>query len=121
MVSKRRRPRIPRRAQRARSGKYKFSVKTHPIQGIISFGLGLASLAVLAVSCYLAAKSRGNIGVMTGLLNVFAFIMSIGGVILALTAFRKKDIHMRFPVLGIALNGILTIVYLVIYITGTLL
>lgn len=121
MFEKRRRPRIPRRAQKARAGKYKFSVKTHPIQGIISFGLGLMALVTLLVSCYMAWQSRGNIGEIAGLMNVFAFILSIAGVALAFAALRKKDIHMRFPVLGGVLSGLLTIVYLVIYITGTLL
>lgn len=121
MTNKRKRTKVPRRVQAARNKKYKFSVKTHPIQGILSLAAGVAALLVLLVSCCLAAGSRGNISVMTGLLNVFAFLLSIVGLALAFLALRKRDIHMCFPVAGGIVNGILTIVYLIIYVTGTLL
>ncbi len=121
MFSKRRRTRIPRRAQALRSNKYKFSVKTHPLEGIISFGLGIAALLVLLASCYLATTTRGNIGEIAALMNMFAFIVAIAGVVFAFIAFRKKDIHTLFPTLGVVFSGLLAIVYLVIYITGTLL
>lgn len=121
MINKRKRTRIPKKALKARSGKYKFSVKTHPIEGIISLGLGLVSLVILLACFYLAWQSRGNIGVVTALIGVAAFLVSVGGLVLAVMAAKKKDVHMRFPMLGGVLNGILAIVYMVIYVAGTLL
>ena len=121
MNSKRTRTRVPKRVQNLRSGKYKFSVKTHPLEGIISFVMGIAALLVLIISCYMAWQSRGNMGEVTGLVNVFAFLTTIIGIIFAVLAFRKRDIHVLFPALGFGMNGLLTIVYLVTYITGTLL
>lgn len=120
-TTRRKRTRIPKKALKARSGKYKFSVKTHPVEGIVSFGLGIISLIILLVCCYLAWQSRGNIGVVTALIGVAAFLISIGGLALAIIAAKKKDIHIRFPMLGGVLNGILAIIYLVIYVMGTLL
>lgn len=121
MLSKRKRLKTPKKVQKLRSNKYKFSIKTHPAEGFISLGLGMSALTVLGVSCYLAYISRGNIGEVTALVNMFAFMITIGGIVFAVLAFQKKDIHTLFPALGAGINGILAIVYLVIYLTGTLL
>ena len=121
MNNRRKRIRVPKRVQNLRSNKYKFSIKTHPLEGFISFGLGMLALLVLAISCYMAWQNRGTMGEVTGLVNVFAFFTAIAGVVFAFLAFRKKDIHTLFPTLGFGISGLLTIVYLVIYITGTLL
>lgn len=121
MLSKRKRVKIPRKVQNLRSNKYKFSVKVHPIEGFISLAFGIVSMVVLLVSCYLAYTSHGNIGEIAALVNMFAFATAIGGIIFAVLAFRKKDIHTLFPALGGGVNGILAIAYLVIYLRGTLL
>ncbi len=121
MLSKRKRVKVPKRVQNLRSNKYKFSVKVHPIEGFISLGLGMTATIVLIVSCYLAYVSRGNIGEIAALVNMFSFATAIGGIVFAVLAFRKKDIHTLFPVLGAGVSGILTIIYLVIYLRGTLL
>ena len=121
MNHRRKRIKIPKRVQKLRSNKYKFSIKTHPVEGFISFGLGLAALFVLIISCYMAWQSRGNVGEVVGLVNIFAFFTAIAGVVFAFLALRKKDIHALFPTLGFGISGLLIIVYLVIYITGTLL
>ena len=121
MLSKRKRVKTPKKVQKLRSNKYKFSIKTHPVEGFISLGLGMIALLVLVVSCYLAYISRGNIGEVTALVDMFAFATAIGGMVFAVQAFRKRDIHTLFPALGAGLSGLLTIVYLVIYMRGTLL
>ncbi len=121
MLNKKKRTKIPGRVRKARSSKYKFSVKNHPIEGILSFAAGIISFIVLLISCYFAWQNRGTSGLIIGLFGVMAFFMSVAGLTLAFMALRKKDIHLRFPVLGGVLNGVLTIVYLVIYVMGTLL
>ena len=120
VTTKRKRTKIPKKALKARSGKYKFSVKTHPIEGIISLGLCVISLVVLVLCCYLSWQSRGNGGLGIGLAGMAAFLTSVAGVWLAVKGAKKKDVHMRFPMLGGILNGMLILLYLGIYIMGTL-
>ena len=121
MLSKRKRVKTPKKVQKLRSNKYKFSIKIHPVEGFVSVGLGMTAAMVLIVSCYMAYISRGNIGEVTALLNMFSFVIAIAGNVFAVMAFRKKDIHTLFPALGAGISGLLAIVYLVIYMRGTLL
>ena len=121
MHSKRKRVKVPRKVQNLRSNKYKFSVKVHPMEGFISLGLGVISAVVLLVSCYLAYISRGNVGEITALVNMFSFITAIAGTTFAILGLRKKDVHTLFPTLGVGINEILIVAYLVIYVSGTLL
>ena len=121
MLSKRKRVKVPRKVQNLRSNKYKFSVKVHPTEGFISLGLGAVSAIVLIVSCYMSYISRGNIGEVTALVNMFSFITAIAGTAFAILGLRKKDVHTLFPTIGAGVNELLIIVYLVIYVSGTLL
>ena len=121
MTNKRKRIRIPKKVLKARSGKYKFSVKTHPVEGFVSVGLGAISMVTLALCCYMSWQSRGASGIGMGLAGMAAFFTAVVGMVLAVTAAKKKDVHMRFPMLGGMLNGILIILYLIIYVMGALL
>ena len=121
MSGKRKRVKVPRKVQNLRSNKYKFSVKTHPKEGFISLGLGTISTIVLIVSCYMAYISRGNIGKLTALVNMFSFVIAIAGTTFAILGLRKKDVHTLIPTLGVGINEILIVIYLVIYVSGTLL
>lgn len=118
--NKRRQDKVPRKVKKARSGKYKFSVRTHPIQGIISFGFGIVSLFAFIILCVLSGNAKGTSGLMAGVVGVLSMLISIVGFVLAMIALRKRDIHYRFPVIGGILNGILMIVYLTLYVSGIL-
>ena len=118
---RRKRTKVPEKVIKARSNKYKFSVKTHPIKAIFSVLLGVISFVMLMISCYLSWQNRGNLGIMIGLFGIIAFLVAIIGFIMAFTSFKRKDVHLRFPLIGIALNVVLIIIYVAIYVMGTLL
>ena len=121
MFNRRKKTKVPGKVIKARSNKYKFSIKTHPIKGIISLVLGIISFAMLLISFYVSWQNRGNLGIAIGLFGILAFIIAISGLFMAVTTLKRKDIHLLFPVISLVLNGILTIVYLAIYVMGTLL
>lgn len=116
--NKRRQDKIPRKVKKARSGKYKFSVRTHPIQGIISFALGVISLLIFIILCVISGNTKGTSGLTIGAIGVLAMFTSILGFILAMIAVRKRDIRYCFPIAGGILNGVLTIVYFGLYVSG---
>ncbi len=118
---RKKRTKVPEKVIKARSNKYKFSVKTHPIKAIISVILGAISFIMLLFSCYFSWQNRGNLGIMIGLFGMIAFMIAISGFIMAFTSLKRKDVHLHFPLIGIILNGGMTIVYIAIYVMGTLL
>lgn len=118
---RKKRTKVPERVIKARSNKYKFSVKTHSVKAIFSVLLGVISFVMLMVSFYLSWQNRGNLGIMIGVFGIIACMVSIIGFIMAFTSLRKKDVHLHFPLIGIVLNVVLIIVYVTIYVMGTLL
>ena len=117
----RKKTRVPIKVIKARSNKYKFSVKIHPMKAIISVGLGIVSSIMLVFSCYLSWKNKGNLGILIGLFGMMALAIAVSGCVLSFLSLKQRDIHFLFPLIGIILNGLLTIVYIAIYAMGTLL
>jgi hypothetical protein len=97
---------------------YKFSDKTHPFIGIISFILALICIIAVIALCIISSLSKGNGGLLIGTFGIVVFVISVVGFILAIAAVRKKDIHYSFPIAGILLNGLLTIFFFVLYVLG---
>lgn len=120
LKKKRRQDKIPKKVKKARSGKYKFSVRSHPKQGIISFCLGVISLIAFVIICLVSGNAKGTSGLVVGAVGMITFFINIAGIIFAILALRKKEIHYRFPVGGVVLNSILAIVFFVTYIAGLL-
>ena len=117
----RKKTRVPMKVIKARSNKYKFSVKIHPMKAIISVGLGVISSIMLIFSLYLSWKNKGDLGIMIGVFGILAFIIAISGCVIAAISLKQRNIDLRVPVTGIILNGLLTIIYIAIYAMGTLL
>jgi hypothetical protein len=113
-----RRVRLPRRARRERNRKYKFSDKTHPVGGIVSFVLGWISLGIVILSVVISEQAQGKAEMAVGLLGILAMLVSLVGFFLAISVVRKKEIHYRFPVIGGVLNGVLAVFLLGLYILG---
>ena len=83
--------------------------------------MGIVSFLILVISCYLSWVNRGEVGILIGVVGMFAFFISIAGVVFSFSALQQRDVHLHFPVIGGLVNGVLTIIYLAIYAMGTLL
>lgn len=113
-----RRVKIPRKARKARSGKYKFSDKTHPIEGIVSFGMGILAAALTLAAIILSEKAGGQAGILAGILGTAALLIAAAGFVLSVLSFKRKEIHYRFPAMGGVINGALALFLLMLYMLG---
>lgn len=105
--------------RKKKSSNYKFTDKVHPKQAVASVGMATLTLALLIAACYLSFLKRGEAGMGVGALGTLAFVTSIIGLALGIKSVRtKQEIHYRFPILGIGGNGILAILFLLMYIWG---
>lgn len=107
-----------RKMQKRKRKNYKFSDKTHPVPGLLSFCFGMAALVSIAVSSIISFRAQGNGGIFIGFLGFVSMILSIAGVVLSIISLKKKDIHYRFPVMGGVLCGFLTLFYIILYVIG---
>jgi hypothetical protein len=97
---------------------YKFNVKNHSIKGIISLCIGTISGISFFILSYISSLSAGNGGILLGLIGILLFLLSIVGFILSIKACKEKEIYYTAPFVGLVLNGILSILYLILYMVG---
>lgn len=98
----------------------RFTERSHPMMGILSVLLGIVALIVLFVLCYISGKEKGNSGIAIGVIGMLSMIMSIVGFFMANKCWRKEDIYMITPTVGSILNGILVIVFLLLFFIGAM-
>lgn len=95
-----------------------FSGRRHTKMGIASTIVGsIVILGFLAISM-ISGLADGKGGIILGIMGFLLFFLAIFGFVLSYKAFRKKDVFYRFPVIGAILNGLMLILFLVIYLFG---
>ncbi|MDD6208252.1 MAG: DUF6142 family protein [Clostridiales bacterium] len=105
--------------EKKRSSNYKFTDKIHPPKAIASVGLEILTLVLFFTACYLSFQNRGNGTMCVGVLGMLAFLSSLFGLYLGIKSIQtKQELHYRFPVLGIGGNGLLAVLFLLMYILG---
>lgn len=92
--------------------------KKHPKQGIWATVMGILSIIIFLVLCFISGKERGGSGIGIGLAGLACAIISIWGFILAWLSLRLDNIRQLFPSLGVVINGLMVLMYLIVYILG---
>ena len=103
-----------------RRRKIQFTDKKHPLQGIISMLIAFASFIFMIVLFVCAGKERGNGGPVFGYLGIVTLLFSAVGFFLALRCYKREDVYMTTPAAGAFINGIIIIIYLILYFLGAL-
>lgn len=95
-----------------------FSGRRHTKLGILSAMIGIAvTMGFLAISIISGVK-RGEGGEVFGMLGILLLALAVTGFVLSYKALKQRDIFYRFPLIGAALNGFMTIVLIIIYFLG---
>lgn len=105
----------------AKKKKLKFSEKKHSVKGTISLVISIISIILLLVLFYLSAISKGDGGILLGIIGILILVFSVIGFILAYQGYKEKDVYYHRPVIGIILNGIIFLILFIIYMVGLIL
>lgn len=97
---------------------YKFTDKKHTKLGIFSTVMGIVSLVLLSVGIWMAYQMSGNAGSVTGLLGLLSMLTAAVGFFLALQGFHQEDAYYLFSQVGLLLNGLLFILWVLIFVVG---
>lgn len=97
---------------------FKFSDKKHSVRGLISLVMGILSCVCLLILFYISSLSAGNGGLLLGAVGMAMCVFSIVGFVIAVKACKEKEIYYNVPILGLALNGFLSVTYLILYMLG---
>ena len=93
----------------------RFSDKKHPKHGIISVVLGVLSIIIL-----LSGHAKGRAGMEIGALGLATMVLSIIGFVLAVRCNKEEDIYHVTPAVGSVLNGIMILLFMVLFIKGAI-
>ena len=83
----------------------RFSDKKHPKHGIISVVLGVLSIIILFTLCIVSGHAKGRAGMEIGALGLATMVLSIIGFV---------------PAVGSVLNGIMILLFMVLFIKGAI-
>jgi hypothetical protein len=108
---------VSQRKKRKKDG-LRLTDKKHPIQGIWSTILGILSIVIFLILCIMSGEARGASGIEIGFMGLLCGAISIAGFALALLALRLENIRQLFPSLGVVINGLMILLYLIVYIVG---
>lgn len=93
--------------------------KKHPMSGIIAMIIGILSVLIFIVACFVSSQSHGKAGILVGLIGIICFIVSIIGFILSWLTLHQENIRPLFPTIAAVINGLSIVFYLLLYIWGT--
>lgn len=97
---------------------YKFTDKRHTKLGIFSTVLGMIALLLLSAGIWMAYEMSGNAGSVTGLLGLLSMLIAAIGFFMALQGFHEEEAYYLFSQIGLLLNGILFILWVLIFVVG---
>lgn len=100
--------------------KIQFTDKKHPVQGIVSMLISFVAFILMIVLFVCSGREKGNGGVVYGYLGIVNLLLSVVGFVLALRCYKKEDIYMTTPSVGSVLNGVIILIYLLLYFLGAL-
>lgn len=96
----------------------KFSGRKHTRLGVISALIGIVTVIGFIAICTIAGLSEREGGLIFGIAGLLLLVLSGLGFVLSYKALRQKDVFYRFPIIGVSLNGLMTILLFVTYIVG---
>lgn len=97
---------------------YKFTDKKHTRQGVASSFLGLIALGLLIGGLLMAYRMFGAAGPYIGLMGLLSLIFSVTGFVLGIRGFQEDEVYYLFSKIGVGLNGILFVLWMLIFIVG---
>ncbi len=88
--------------------------------GVFSMVLALAVLAGFLTAAVMSGLARGKADIVVGYIGMGCLLVAAVGFILGACSLRERDIKYFHPVFGLAVNGIMLVALIALYLTGLL-
>ena len=108
---------MARKGKRENDG-LRLTDKKHPKMGIVSTILALVSLLLFAAICFWSGTQRGSLGLYAGAVGLLCFAISVAGFVCAWMSLHQENIRTLFPTIGSVVNGLMMVLYLLLYVWG---
>lgn len=101
-----------------KKNKLHFSGRSHSKKGIASTVIAGIAWIVFIALCVCSTGAGGNADIKVGVLGLADVAFCIAGMVTAFRGFQERDVFFVFPGVGMGLNGILVIIYVILYFVG---
>ena len=80
---------------------------------------GIVSILTLIILIIISTVNKGQAGIGIGVAGMLAFIINIIGMTMTVKGIQESEnMFFTLPLLGLVFNGIMLVVYLVLYVVG---
>lgn len=97
-----------------------FTGRNHSVKGMLSLTIGIVIAMAIIILMFTSSFSGGNGGLWYGYAGFALSILSILGFILGIKGCKDKEIYYTAPISGIIVNGVLFLVFIILYLVGIL-
>lgn len=97
---------------------FMFTTKHHSFAGVMGCLLCVISILVLVFSIYLSFVNKGKSSIMMGSQGFLSLILDFIGIIAGITALSERDIHRWVPIVSIASNSVILVLWVLLVIHG---
>lgn len=95
-----------------------FTGRRHARGGVISLVIAVVAWVVFITLCVYSSSLGGNAASVVGTLGMADAFFVLAGMFTAFKGFQERDVYYVLPAVGMALNGILFVVYFILYFMG---
>jgi hypothetical protein len=95
-----------------------FTGRNHSIKGMLSLTIGIVIAMAIIILMFTSSFSGGNGGLWYGYAGFGLAFLSILGFVLGAKGCKDKDIYYTAPISGIILNGVLFLIFIILYLLG---
>ncbi|MCI8307375.1 MAG: hypothetical protein HFH14_04925, partial [Lachnospiraceae bacterium] len=85
-----------------------------------SICIAILSLLGFIGVCIYSAIMKGNAGFIVGIVPLFLMLCNIVGLMVAYSEIKKDNVKVKYVTIGTLSNGLILVVYLFMYIVGSL-
>ncbi len=100
--------------------KYKFTKKKESLWGIIAMACSIVALIVFIAAVVVSVSCAGEADIYNGSRGMLALLFSIAALVLGMEGLRQRDTYKLYSTIGTFAGLILTICFIIIYLTGIL-
>lgn len=100
--------------------KYKFTEKTLSKRGLTAFVLAALSILSCVLMVFGSSRRGGNLGAYIASLGIFAWIVAVVALVLAIRSLKEENSFKTFPYLGTVCSGLAVLLWTAIYIMGVM-
>ncbi len=98
--------------------KNKFSDRRHSVGGVISTVMAVASLVMFVMAVHRSYGARGEGDSLVGSYALSSMMFAFFGLITGLMSYKEPDRYHTFSFIGSLTSGIMTVLMIMLYITG---